>query len=83
MIFSNNINKLCSGDNITTHFKSNDTLIIFTKNNSSISKFIFNFNKASSILNTLNLNYEYVKQLDEKLFVVGYEDSMSVIYELQ
>ena len=83
MIFSNNIYKLCSGDNITTRFKSNDTLIIFTKNNSSMSEFIFNFNKASSILNTLNLNYEYVKQLDEKLFVVGYEDSMSVIYELQ
>ena len=82
MIFSNKIHKVCPGDSVTIYFKNDNELSIYAFNNNLQNLNLSLDSKGNSNLKTLNLNYEYLKQLNENLFIVGYEKNMSVIYEL-
>ena len=82
MIFSDKIHKVCSGDSVTIYFKSDNELSVYSFNNKLQNLNLFLNNQITSNFKTLNLNYDYVKQLNENLFVVGYENNMSVTYEL-
>lgn len=81
MIFSNTIYKIGSGNNITVHALNDDSLEIYSFNKT-IQKITFYIDKPISKLETLNINYEYVKNLGDNLFAVGQEKNISVINEL-
>lgn len=80
MIFSDKIYKICSGDNVTIYFEDDNKLNIFTYYNKCIQNLSFSLiNNVTSTFKPLNVSYDYVKQIDDNLFVVGYENNMSVV----
>lgn len=78
MIFSNIIYKIASGKNITTHTLSSGFLEIYLFN-TYMQKFLFSINPPSSSLSLLNVNYDYIKKLSNDLYVVGYDNNISVV----
>lgn len=82
MIFSDKIYKLTTGENVTINPKSKNVLNIFLFNKN-IQKIIFSTETLiASTLENINSNYDYIQQLNENLYIVGYEKNVSVINEL-
>ncbi len=82
MIFSSIIHKICPGNNVTIYFEDKDIFNIFAFYNNIQNLLLSLDNNKTSEFKALNLNYDYIKQIDTSLFVVGYENNMSVIDEL-
>ncbi len=82
MNFSDKIYKLSTGKNLTAFPLSESSIRIFSLN-TSMQNSLLTFQKFLMCSTTnCNVNYEYIKQLSENLFVVAYDKNMSVINEL-
>ena len=81
MIFSNIIYKIGSGKNITIYSTNSNELEIYSFNKS-MQKITFSLDSTISTLKTININYDYIEQINDNLFAVGYDKNISVINEL-
>lgn len=83
MIFSNKLNKIISGTNISVFPKSSTKTILYTNNNN-LTKSELEFGTyLRCITSFLELNLDYIAQIDESKFLIGMKSNVTVTDELQ